>query len=265
MNPELPTDEVRRQLRDTDRAHQASMPLARRAFRRAFDPTSATSAAEQAELLGVPRRAVLSGGLVLGAGLVLAACGGGSDEQIPVTGSVPAAPDSSTTTQPGSAETNVVLLKTAQSIELLAIDEYGKALDSDLLETPAVIQTVELFRTQHEEHADLIGATLRDLGQSPVTEPNAYLYENAVVPAQETLTDETTVLELALALENTAAGTYVKATPVFTTPELRQAGMSIGGVEARHVALLHLVLEQSPVPTPFFRTAAAAPEQAYVE
>jgi hypothetical protein len=218
MNPDLPNDEVQRQLREVRRAQEASAPLFARALRRAFDPSSGTSVDDKVQLVGVPRRALLSAGALLGAGVVLAACGSSDDDQIPVTGSIPAVPENPTTTAPGSTALDLVVLNTARSIELLAVDVYGQALDSDLLETRALVDT-----------------------------------------------DETTVVELALALETTAAATYVKTTPTLTTPELRQAAMSVGGVEARHVAILHSALQMVPVPVAFFRTSAAAPEVAYVD
>jgi rubrerythrin len=265
MNPDLSNDEVQRQLREVRRAQEASVPLFTRALRRAFDPSSGTSADDKAQLVGVPRRTLLSASAVLGAGVVLAACGKKNNAQVPVTGSIPSVPANPTTTAPGSEALDEVLLNTARSIELLAIDAYGQVLDSGLLTTKAYVDTAELFRDQHEEHAEAISAAVRQLGGSPVTAANHYLVENAIPPLVEAMVDETTALELALALENTAAATYVKTTPVLTTPELRQAAMSVGGVEARHVAILHGALRMTPVPVAFFRTSAAVPEIGYVD
>lgn len=265
MNHELPADEVRRVLRDADRAQRDALPSWRRALDRAFDPTSGATDDERRGLVGLPpRRAFLTGSAVLAAGAVLAACTTKAPDQIPVSGSAPTVPLNPTTTAPGSPAQNIVLVATGQSIELLAVQTYQTAIDSGLLTTPAILDAVRLFQQQHREHGDLLGATMRTLGQAPVTAPNQYLAENVVDPAVSELTDETSVVQLALALENLAAATYVKATPVLTTPELREAIMSIGGVEARHVAVLHGVLGTTPAPVPFFRTAAAAPTDAYV-
>ena len=265
MTPDLPNDEIRRQLRESDREHRAAMPGWRRAVRRAFDPASGATSVDRAELFGVPtRRAFLSGGAVLAAGGILAACSSSSDQQVAITGSIPAAPESSTTTAPGSAETDVVIASTGQSLELLAVDVYQAALDSGLLTTPAIIQTAELFQSQHAEHGDAIGAALVDLGEPEVTEPNQYVLTEVVQPGLDALTDEMSVVELALAVENLAASTYVKNAPVLTIPELRLAVMSIGGVEARHMAVLRGVLGTVQVPGAFFRTGAAAPEKALI-
>jgi hypothetical protein len=265
MTPDLPTDEIRRELRLSDAEHRAAMPTWRRALDRVFDPTSGATTADQARLLGLPaRRAFLTGGAAVAATAFLAACGSGSDKQIPVTGSVPAKETSPTTVAPGSPEDDIVLLATGQSLELLAVDVYQKALDSGLLTTPAVAQTARLFQSQHTEHGDALGQALKDIGQPEVTQPNQYILTEVIEPALGELTDETSVVTLALAVENLAAATYVKAAGILTEPELRQAIMSIGGVEARHVAVLHGVLGTTQVPTPFFRTAAAAPPKSFV-
>ncbi|MCU0310318.1 MAG: ferritin-like domain-containing protein [Acidimicrobiales bacterium] len=265
MTIDLPNDEIRRQLRAADREQQAALPTWRRAVRRAFDPASGTPADERDRLLGLPtRRTFLTGGAVVAAGGLLVACGGGSDEQVAITGSIPAAPDSSTTTAPGSPAGDVVVLSTAQSLELLAVDVYQAALDSGLLETAAIIETAELFQSQHVEHGEAIGSALVDLGEPEVTEPNQYLLTETVTPALDELSDEMSVVALALAVENIAASTYVKNTPALTVPALRQAAMSIGGVEARHMAVLRGVLGTVPVPGAFFRTGASVPEKALI-
>ena len=78
------------------------------------------------------------------------------------------------------------------------------------------------------------------------------------------LTDQTSVLVLARDLENLAAQTYVEAGGVFTTPELRQTGMSIGETEARHITVLNIALGYAPVPLPLLPTAKAIDPKGYV-
>lgn len=265
MTPDLPTDEIRRQLRQSDAEHHAAMPTWRRALDRVFDPSAGATTADQARLLGLPaRRAFLSGGAAVAATAFLAACGSSSDKQIPVTGSVPAKETSPTTVAPGSEEDNIVLLATGQSLELLAVEVYRRAIDSGRLVTNAVLETARLFQSQHTEHGDALGQALQGIGQPQVTEPNQYILTEVIEPVLGRITDETSVVTLALAVENLAAATYVKAAGILTEPELRQAIMSIGGVEARHVAVLNGVLGTTQVPTPFFRTTAAAPPKSFI-
>ena len=161
-------------------------------------------------------------------------------------------------------EVDVTFLRTAQSVEVLAVDTYQTALDSGLLTTPALADTIRLFQEQHREHAGLLSATTIDAGGTPYDEPNSYLAEKVVDPAVAGLSDESTVVALALELENTAAQTYVFAAEVLSVPALRQGIMSIGGVEARHISVLYTVQEQPPVPFPFMPARARVPADGYV-
>lgn len=265
MNPDLPSDEIRRQLRESERDHAEAMPRYRRALSRVLDPSSGATPDDTAQLVGVPaRRAFFAGSAVLAAGAVLAACGPSKVKQVPVSGSTPTTLKTTTTTAPGSSKENVTLISTGQSVELLAIQTYQKALDSGIVKTASVIDTIKLFQSQHRDHSGLLSATLRQLGAPDVTQPNQFLQTEVVDKAVSELTDEKSVIDLALVLENTAAATYVKSTGILTTPELRQTVMSIGGVEARHVAVLNGALGNAQVPTPFFRTKDAVPERGYV-
>ena len=66
-------------------------------------------------------------------------------------------------------------------------------------------------------------------------------------------------MNLALALEEAAAQTYVFAGGALSTPALRSTIMTIGGVEARHAAVLRMAaLGQSPLDV-FPDVAASSP------
>jgi hypothetical protein len=210
------------------------------------------------------RRTFFAGSAALAAGLVLAACGSGSDEQLPITGSAPAAPDSSTTTTPGSPAENVTWLKTAQSVELLAAEVCQRALDTGHVEGAAAA-SLRTFERHHREHASVLGDTLREIGASGTDEANQYLMENEFEPLFAEVSDQTTALQAVLLAENVATGTLVKAAPSLTEPGLRATAMSIAGVDARQITVLHGELDMVLVPTPFFRTADAAPKLALVE
>jgi len=269
-------DELARGRREAAELQRQALPRWRRALRFGFDPANNVSVEERARLVGAPtsRRDLFRlGGTTLAAGAVLAACGASDDETmtLPQTGSLPPT-QSSTTTAPASRETDQILVVTAQSLELLAVQTYDAALDSDALGTPALRDVAELFRDQHREHAELLAALGRDdLGVSAVTEPNAYLDEMVVQPALAELAESETdeerergALELALLLEDSAQQTYVVTTGEFSTAELRQASISIGAVEARHVSVILGALAEPQVPFALARTAGAVPEEAYL-
>jgi hypothetical protein len=67
------------------------------------------------------------------------------------------------------------------------------------------------------------------------------------------------VLTLALNLERAAAATYQSGVGVVTDLSLNKALMSVGGVEARHAAVIAGVLAQAAVPLSFGTTEGAVP------
>ena len=265
-------DEVRRQLRESQREHAEAVPRFRELLKRLFDHDSAVAADAKARLLGVPsRRSFLTiGGATVAGSAVLVGCATPKKKQLPVSGTTQPPNSSTTTTAPGSAETDLTLLRTAQSIEVLAITTYGAALVSGLLTVPAIVDAVTLFKSQHTDHAGLLASATRDLGGTPFDEANNFLDVEVVQPAltaakaQDADTALTTLLTLATALENTAAQTYTLAGGVLTTPELRAALMSIGATEARHLTVLYGVQNLNPVPLAFMPTRNAAPEESFI-
>lgn len=259
-------DEVRRQLRASAEDQKVALPVWRQTLARVFEPGSGVSHAEKAQLLGVPTRRQalkLGGGVVIGAA-VLAACGSDDDD-----GNMGASTsdDSAPASGGGSgdaAELDLTLLRTATSLEIAAVNTYQAAIDSGLVTTQAIADAAVLFQEQHQEHADLLSTATEDAGGEAYTDPNPYIQENVIDPALAALTDETSVVSFALDLENVAAQTYAFAAGALSTPAYRQAIMTIGGVEARHAAVLAGVLMEAQVPNAFLPTDQAAPEDSFV-
>src|SRR4051794_4691148 len=266
-NNDLNTDEIRRQLRAVDRMNTTVMPSWRSALARLVgDDEIGTD--EKATILGVPspnRRQLfkIGGASILGAAL-LGACGSdaadapaatsGSTAAAPTTGPVNSAPVSSapansapaTTPAANSAEMDLVLARTAASLEKLAVDTYGTA--AGLVTTPAVLAAATMFAGHHQMHLDALNGVLTGAGAKPVTEMNMAVYNALVKPAVDAAKTETDAVMLALTLEEAAAQTYVYAGGALSTPGLRSTIMTIGGVEARHAAVLRMAaLGQSPL------------------
>jgi hypothetical protein len=249
---EFSQDEVRRGLADAKVAQAEALPRWRSAMTRVFDPSARHSERTKQQVLGLPdRRAFLRiGGVTIAMGAVVAACGKKKADPIPFTGTSPTSAEGTGIEQIGQV-LDVTLLRTAQSVEVLAVQTYQTALDSGLVTTPALVDTIKLFQEQHTEHAGLIAATTRDAGGEPYDQPNSYLQTSVVDKAVSELTDEDGVLALGVVLENVAAQSYVYDAEILSTPELRQAVMSIGGVEGRHLAVLYTAQQQPPVPVSF--------------
>jgi len=253
-------DEVRRQLRAADREQRSSMAGFRDALHRVF-ASGDVPAAAKAELLGVPgRRQFLKvGGATMLGAAVLSACGSNSEPIAGDTGDPTTTTASSVvpTTQapdPDAAATlDKVLLRTAASLENLAVTIYGVALGSSSVAElpaeidfdPAVADAARLFQSHHRAHAQALNGALEELGEQAYTDPNKYIFDNAVNPQLSGLTDEPAVVRFALDVENVAAGTYAFAAGKLSTPALRQTLMSIGGVESRHATALAMVLDGS--------------------
>lgn len=255
-------DEVRRQLRATRAEHEATMGPWQEALRRIFG-TDGVPTEAKAQFLGMPSRRgflKIGGATVLGAA-VLAACS--SDGELVESG----VPEGATTTADTSeTEFDTNLLRTATSLEILAVDTYQTAIDSGLIGQAAILEAFTLFRDQHDDHRAALQQATEDYAGAGTAyeETNQFLQDTVVGPALEALTDEDSVISLALRLETLAAESYVWSAGRLSTTTLRQAIMGIGGVEGRHQAVLRGFLEEEQVPDAFENTDEAIDEDAYV-
>ena len=247
---DLNSTEIRRQLRAVDRLNTTAMPQWRSALQRIFNDETVTTN-ERAAALGVPspnRRDLfrMGGVTILGAAL-LAACGSDEDGRTAATDAPTSdTPTTGIPTTAGEADMDLVLAKTAASLEKLAVDAYGIA--AGLITTPAVLAAATLFAEHHQMHLDALNGVISGAGAAPITEMNQAVYDALVAPALETASTEADAVMLALALEEAAAQTYAFAGGTLSTPALRSTIMTIGGVEARHAAVLRMAaLTQSPL------------------
>ncbi len=244
---DLNTDELRRQLRAVDADNRAALPRWRAALGRIVGGGTTLSSDEKAAVLGVPspgRRQlfVLGGGAILGA-TVLAACGDDDDTS---TGAGDGGSDSG-----GDASMDLPLARTAASLEQLAVDTYDTAAGSGLVTTAAIGDAATLFRAHHQSHLDALNGAIADAGGERVTTANQAVFDALVKPALDAASTEADVVQLALDLESAAAQTYVFAAGALSAPALRSTIMTIGGIEARHAAIL-TVVAQAKAPTEVF-------------
>jgi hypothetical protein len=240
--------EFRRELRESDAMNNDAMGPWRKALHSAFGRNrNEISTDEKALLLGVPgpgRRQFLKiGGATVAGAVLLAACS--SDDESATT--TTAAGGSTTTAASADNDLDLVLLRTATSVELLAVDTYAAAIASGIVTTAAVGEAATLFKAHHEQHAEALQAATEAAGGEVYMMANEYVKTHVVDPALAAAKTEADVLALALTLEVAAVQTYAYAVLDLSTPELRQALMSIGGVENRHATLLRIVSAKAPV------------------
>jgi hypothetical protein len=248
-------DSIRFALRDARLAQHRALPVWREELSRLVErdplvaPAAAMSEDHEAVGLGWTRRSVLRiGGASVAMTAVLAACGvnnsGEAEEpNLPQTGQAPP------TTGVGEwATDDSVLLRTSTSLEQLAIEVYQAALDNGWITTSALVAAATLFQEHHAEHKAVFAAATRGIGAEVFDARNPAVWSSVVVPAVTAIGEadeadrETMTLEFAHALEGVAASTYQSIVPAYSTPRLRLAAMSVGGVEARHQAVLAGVL-----------------------
>jgi bacterioferritin (cytochrome b1) len=139
---------------------------------------------------------------------------------------------------------DVRILNTALAAELEAVAAYELGAKSGLLQKPSLDLAVS-FQGHHKEHADVLAATIRKLGGSPVAAKSQYSFPT------DQLKNQTDVLRFAAGLEKGAVSAYLGAVPLFAQRELSKAAASILGDEAMHWAVLRQAIGEQPVPGAF--------------
>jgi len=242
-----------RRLRDAEGAQRDALPRWEEALHRAVGSSPGTGDVLPG-LLGVPtRRQVLRiGGLAIAGAAVLGAC---SDDE---AGRERALPTSTTTTAPAEVlapgpDTDVVLVNTALSLEVLAIDAYRRAGELGLVTSSPVVEAFAMFQAHHDAHRDVLAGVIEAAGAEPFAVPNPVVRVAFVDPGLQGATTEGDLVRLAHDIERAAAQTYVWATGTLSTADLRGTAMSIGAVESRHAAVLDAIgelAEEAPARSP---------------
>jgi hypothetical protein len=156
-----------------------------------------------------------------------------------------------TTALPAQVITDEVLLRTSSSVEHTLIDAYTTLLGMNL--GPDVADALKRFQDQHNDHAEMFEQLTKSVGGQPYTKANPVVKTNVIDPVMaEAKADGNKPEDLVIiahALENLAAGTFQQFVPILTVPALRSSIMSVGGVEARHAAVLAKLINGAKVVT----------------
>jgi hypothetical protein len=123
-----------------------------------------------------------------------------------------------------------------------------------------------MFMDHHSQHQAALNSVIKAAGQTEITEPNAAVKAAVVDPVVTAADlDEAKIVQLAYDLETAAAQTYVFAAGALSTPELRSTIMTIGGIEARHAAVIGMAMAKPPgeiFPAAFYKSDNPLPEGA---
>jgi hypothetical protein len=144
------------------------------------------------------------------------------------------------TTAPGPTASDITLIRTAASLEALAVSVYQRAAAANLLKDPAALDATTLFLSHHMAHLQAMNALLTATEQQAVTDPNPAI-EKVFKPALAAARTQDDMVELLFTLEDAIGQTYVYAAGLLTTPEHRTTIMTVAGVHARQRALLGVV------------------------
>jgi hypothetical protein len=151
---------------------------------------------------------------------------------------------------PEGVVNDVVLLRTAASLEHNAIDTYTAALDGGLLtgDYAKLTDAVKRFRDDHIAHASALNGLIVARGGKEHTCANERIHRIYIQPALELITASDNpdlakdVVALAHALENVATQTYQGVVTSLSAPNLRADAIRIAQDEARHAVVLAQVL-----------------------
>lgn len=205
------------------------------------------------------RRVVLRTGL-LAAALAGIAASCSSDDEEPAAG--PERPEESTE-EAGGPASEVALLNTALSLEVLILDAYQAGFDSGLVSSAEVADAITLFQQHHGEHRDALVGLVEAAGAEPFTTANPVVKAALVDPTLGIATGEGDFVDLAHDLEQASAQLYVHVTTV-ATPDVRGTVMSIGASASRRATVLDLLGELGNERLAMYPTANPLPSDAII-
>lgn len=204
-----------------------------------------TTADRHARTIG-RRRLLRDSGLVVSLGALVAACGEGR-QGLEEPGRVGVAPPRETL--PDAEVNDVVLLRTAQSIEYLAIDVYGVAAGLDALDADAT-RLVDRFVADHTEHAERLGELITAAGGEEYRCANQWYMQRSIAPILDAIDDSDDLardlLRIGHALESFAGSTYQALVRSLGEPELRREAVLIAADEVRHAATIAMAVTGTP-------------------
>jgi rubrerythrin len=140
-----------------------------------------------------------------------------------------------------SQPSEIQILQTAASVEILAVATYQTALTLPFIGGDQANGVVKAFAqmtmSQHAQHQQAFNAAITQLGGKQQTKPDPALLA-VVNKAKPGLTGPGPVVALALELEQGAAETYVANVAALSDANAKRVTASIMGVEAQHAAIL---------------------------
>ena len=139
------------------------------------------------------------------------------------------------------SDADLALARLAVGAELLAVDFYGQAIDSNLFRGDQ-LKTLKRILFNEQEHLTAVSGILTGAGQVPSTADDldiGYPQGSFATPAS--------IARLGVTLETAFVGIAIGAAAAYTPVDLRQAFASIAAREAEHLAFLSGLATGRPV------------------
>lgn len=244
-------DQLRRELRALGATAGNDTQAAQRVYAQLYE----SSTVEAGHRALFDRRDVLRvAGFTVATAAVISACGEHERGEVGRVGAV-----ATTVKLPDAVVSNVVLLRTASSLEHSVINVYEQMIgNSDLLD-PKFDDVAKRFRDDHVTHAELFEKLTTDGGGTAWTCGNPKFDDVIITPVLNRITKgvpatstakaippsddpRRDMLNFAHGLESLAGATYQSFVNLFSDPSLRADVMTVGAREACHAALLALTI-----------------------
>ncbi|MGD9570969.1 MAG: ferritin-like domain-containing protein [Thermoleophilia bacterium] len=148
----------------------------------------------------------------------------------------------------GQGAGDVDIAKLAATAELLAIDVYGRAIDTGLFEGD-VLAYMQAARQNEQDHYDALAGVLGMDAPKDV----AFTYPSGTFASAES------IAATGVALETAFVGAYIGAVEALQSVELKAVAAQIGANEAQHLTTFkRLEAGGTLVPNPSFPKALTA-------
>ena len=141
-----------------------------------------------------------------------------------------------------SEDGDLGILNYALTLEYLESDFYTKGVKQGVV-SGRELSLVRPIRDHEDAHVQALLATIKKLGGTPVDKPG-------IKYPSGTFGSRTSFLTTAATFEEVGVTAYHGQVPLIKSGVILGAAASIAGVESRHAAVIHTLIETNPFPAP---------------